>query len=114
MKTRLFAILILLSSYSYSQTIKSFIYAPDSLMEAGACKLLKSGYVVTGKYYAGGSYVNYAIRYSNDGSIKWTRQESAGHMKAIVDMAEDENGSLYFLAEDPTGYIYYTLLKTDS
>ncbi|HLP12006.1 MAG TPA: T9SS type A sorting domain-containing protein [Flavobacteriales bacterium] len=114
MKKSLFALLYLLSSYSFSQTIKSFSYAPDSLMEAGASKLLENGYIVTGKYYAGGSYVNYAVRYNNNGTVKWTRQESAGHIKAIVDVAEDENKSLYFLAEDPTSYSYYTLLKTDS
>jgi hypothetical protein len=114
MKKSLFALLILISSYSHSQTIKSFMYAPDSLMEAGACKLLKSGYIVTGKYYANASYVNYAIKYRSDGSVKWTRQESAGHMRAVVDVAEDENRSLFFLAEDPGTNSYYTLLKTDS
>ncbi len=90
------------------------MFAPDSLIEAGSCKILASGYVVTGKYYTNTSYVNYAIRYNNDGSVKWTHQESGGNISAIVDVSEDEKGDLFFLAEDVSGYSHYSLIKTDS
>jgi Secretion system C-terminal sorting domain len=105
---------VLLLNYSNAQSIKSFMFSADSLMEAGSCKILHSGYIVTGKYYSGTSYVNYAIRYNNDGSVKWTRQESAGNISVIVDVAEDEKGDLFFLAEDVSGYGHYSLIKTDS
>lgn len=109
-----FLLFIVLLNNSTAQTAKSFMFAADSLIEAGSCKILASGYVVTGKYYSNASSVNYAIRYNNDGSVKWTRQESTGNISGIVDVTEDEKGNLFFLAEDVSGYSHYSLIKTDS
>lgn len=111
-----YAFILLLAFYfnANTQIIKSFNNGTTNLNEAGAAKIISSGYIVTSKFYTDSTQTNTINKYNLAGNIEWSIAELSNNISTIIDVAEFQNGDLLFLADGKTGIDYYTLIKTDA
>jgi len=103
-----------LSKACFSQVVKSFTHPAGYGLSATAAHLTNNGYLVASKYSDGVQTLNYITCYQMDGTISWTKTENSGLLNGIMDMAENSQKELYFLAEDMARTQFYGLIKTDS
>lgn len=107
-------LVILFCRPCFTQVIKSFTHPAGYGLSATAAHLTNNGYLVASKYSDGVQTLNYITRYQMDGSVSWTKTENSGLLNGIMDMAENSQHELYFLAEDVNKTQFYGLMKTDS
>lgn len=113
-KSITFSLLLLIGISGFSQHIKTFNVPGAYQLEASAARLLKKGYIITGRYNNGIENVNYISKYSTNGAVRWTKNITEESLAFVADIAENQAQELYLLAEDTYGDDHYSLIKTDS